>query len=155
MPMTKQQYMQALTRVVAQKSTCPRAQVGAVFINEDFEILATGYNGAPRGMPHCEDIGCDMEDGHCIATTHAEQNAIVQAAKRGTALKGSILYCTHSPCHVCAKLLTTLQVRKIVYEKRYEDPKAWKLLIDAGIHWQSWKELNRLTPNGLTEETTW
>lgn len=151
MPMTKEAYLQAVTRVVAQKSTCPRASVGAVFVNSEHEILATGYNGSPSGMPHCEDVGCDMEDGHCERTTHAEQNAIVQAAKRGTPLRDSILYCTHTPCHVCAKLLVTLKVKEIRAAKPYVDNKATTLLATARIPVTYWETLNRLTGNRLTE----
>lgn len=155
MPMTKEAYIQAITRVVAQKSTCPRAAVGAVFVNADHEILATGYNGSPRGFEHCDDVGCVMEDGHCVATTHAEQNAIVQAAKRGTVLRGATLYCTHSPCYVCAKLLVTLQVTRIFYEKAYRDDRAKDALAKAGISFMTWEDQNRLTGHRLTEGRTW
>lgn len=117
--MNRHEYLCAITRVVASKSTCPRARVGAVFTSPDGEILATGYNGAPRGMDHCDDVGCLVVDGHCVRSTHAEQNAIVQAAKRGTALRGSTLYVTHTPCAVCVKLLINLGVEKVVSGEPY------------------------------------
>lgn len=108
-----------ICKVVAEKATCSRKKVGAVFVNQEHEILATGYNGSPPGFPHCIDVGCILVDNRCIATTHAEQNAIVQAAKRGTSLKDSTLYVTMFPCFNCIKLLIGLKVRKIIYLEEY------------------------------------
>lgn len=136
---TKHEYACALARVVATKSTCPRAKVGAVFFSPDYEVLATGYNGAPRGLAHCEDKGCTMQDGHCVSSSHAELNAVTQAARRGTPLQGSILYCTHSPCNTCAKMLVNLGIKSVYYETAY-----WQgdreTLVKAGIFVASWNK---------------
>ncbi len=117
--MNKHQYICKITEVVASKSTCPRDKVGAVFVNEDFEILATGYNGAPRGIQHCQ----HDKEAPCLEAIHAEQNAIIQAAKRGTALKGSILYCTRTPCKACAMMLANLGIKEIRFKEVYREIK--------------------------------
>ena len=93
-----------IARQVATRSTCPRKHVGAVIVR-DRTILSTGYNGSIRGLPHCSDVGCLMEDGHCVATVHAEANAIIQAAKNGVAIDGAEIYTTASPCWPCFKLI--------------------------------------------------
>lgn len=135
--MNKKEYIMKITEVVASKSTCDRAFVGAVFVNDDFEILATGYNGSPKGFAHCDEIGHMLVNNHCIATIHAEQNGIVQAAKRGTSLKNSTLYCTHSPCHVCALLLINLGVKEVCYRNVYAAEQL-TVLRSAGIRVFSW-----------------
>lgn len=136
--MDKHTYICKTTETVALKSTCDRAHIGAVFINEDYEILVTGYNGAPRKHPHCDDVGHLMENNHCVRTTHAEQNAIVQAAKRGVSLKGSILYVTHSPCFICCKLLINLQVKKIFVKSFYRDRRSYEWFVQSNIPIQQW-----------------
>lgn len=118
--MDKQEYLMRIVDVVSSKSTCNRKKVGCVFVNDDHEILATGYNGAPRKMVHCEDYGCLVISGHCIRATHAEANAIAQAAKRGTALEGASLFVTMMPCHACAKMLANLKLKRIIYKEEYE-----------------------------------
>ena len=95
----------------ATRSTCPRKHVGAVIVR-DRTVLSTGYNGSMRGLPHCEDAGCVMEDGHCVTTVHAEANAILQAAKNGVAVDGAELYTTASPCWNCFKLIANAGIRK-------------------------------------------
>jgi dCMP deaminase len=137
----KHEYISQITEVVASKATCNRAMVGAVFVNDDYEILSTGYNGAPRGMNHCGGDDHLMDNGHCVRTVHAEMNAIVQAAKRGTALRGSILYCTHTPCFICAKLLINLGVKEIRAREFFKDEKAIKWLILARIPIIMWNEV--------------
>jgi len=105
-------YFMNIARQAATRSTCPRKHVGAVIVR-DRTILSTGYNGALPGLPHCEDVGCMMEDGHCVATVHAEANAVLQAAKNGVAIAGGELYTTASPCWPCFKLLATVGIRRI------------------------------------------
>lgn len=115
--MTKHEYIIKITEVVSLKATCLKTKVGATFINSDYEILATGYNGAPRGLPSCQDEKkCLLNTlGKCIRCTHAEMNGIAQAAKRGTSLNKSILYITHSPCESCANVLINVGITKIFY----------------------------------------
>src|SRR5512134_1119115 len=91
---------------VATRATCDRKHVGAVLV-KNRTILSTGYNGSIPDAPHCDDVGHLMEDGHCVRTVHAEVNAVVQAAKNGTAIDGAILYCNTFPCWPCFKLLAS------------------------------------------------
>lgn len=121
-----------IARTVATRATCPRASVGAV-LTRDKRILTTGYNGAPRGVSHCLDVGCTMVDGHCLRATHAEANAIVQGALHGVSLQGATAYCTHEPCAGCTKLLISAGVVRIVYRDAYPDPVASMLLAEAGV----------------------
>mgnify|MGYP001309321727 CR=1 FL=1 len=125
-------YFMELAEVVAKRSTCPRRHVGAVLVR-DRRILATGYNGAPPGFPHCTEEGCLMRDGHCVRAIHAEVNAIVQAALHGVTVQGSTLYTTATPCIHCAKMLIGAGVRRIVYREWYPDPLAVEFLEQAGI----------------------
>ena len=90
------QYFMQIAVQAATRSTCDRKHVGAVIV-KDKTILSTGYNGSIRGMPHCDDVGHMMENGHCVATVHAEANAIIQAAKNGAAIDGATIYVTASP----------------------------------------------------------
>src|SRR5207245_3133865 len=113
------EYFMNIARAVASRSTCSRRSVGALVVKEK-RILATGYNGAPAGLRHCDhEDGADMRDGHCARSTHAEQNAIVQAAKYGTPIDGATLYCTDQPCLTCAKLLVNAGVRRGVFGGEY------------------------------------
>ena len=98
------EYFMNIARVVATRATCDRKHVGAVLVR-DKTILSTGYNGSIRGLPHCTEAGHMMEDGHCVATVHAEANAIIQAAKNGVAIEGATIYTTASPCWPCFKLI--------------------------------------------------
>jgi dCMP deaminase len=104
----------------SQRSTCVRQQIGAVIASRDGHILSTGYNGAPRGVSHCTEVGCLKVDGHCQRAIHAEANAILQAARLGTTLRESVLITTHRPCIVCAKLLVQVGVQWILYKKPYD-----------------------------------
>ncbi len=122
------QYFMTITRHVAERSTCKRAKVGAVIVR-DKNILATGYNGAPAGMPHCIDVGCliyqsktpngDTEE-NCFRTIHAEMNAIAQAAKNGASIKDASIYITHTPCIHCLKVLVNTGIKNIYYEIPYK-----------------------------------
>jgi len=126
------EYFMEIARTVATRATCPRAAVGAVITREK-RILTTGYNGAPRGVPHCTDAGCLMVDGHCLRATHAEANAIVQGALHGVSLEGGTAYCTHEPCAGCSKLLISAGIVRIVFTNAYPDPVATLLLDEAGV----------------------
>ncbi len=121
-----------IARTVATRATCPRATVGAVLVREH-RILTTGYNGAPRGVAHCTEVGCTVINDHCQRATHAEANAIVQGALHGVGLQNATAYCTHQPCVNCSKLLISAGVVKIVYDDAYPDAVASGLLAEAGI----------------------
>ena len=122
------QYFMTITRQVAERSTCNRAKVGAVIVREK-NILATGYNGAPAGLPHCTEVGCliyesktptgEMEE-NCYRTIHAEINAIAQAAKNGVAIRDAAIYVTHTPCIHCLKVLINTGITRVFYEKAYK-----------------------------------
>jgi len=126
------EYFMQIAKQVASRSTCDRKHVGAVIVR-DRTILSTGYNGSIRGMPHCDDVGHMMENGHCIATVHAEANAIIQAAKNGTAIAGADIYVTASPCWNCFKLIANSGIKKIVYHEFYRDEKILMVAQQAGI----------------------
>lgn len=126
------EYFLQIARTVATRATCPRASVGCV-LTRAHRILTTGYNGAPRGTAHCFDAGCIVVNDHCQRATHAEANAVVQAALHGVSVAGAIAYCTHQPCVNCSKLLISAGVERIVYEDPYPDPVAEQLLREAGV----------------------
>ena len=126
------EYFMDVARTVATRATCPRASVGAVLVREH-RILTTGYNGAPRHVAHCTEVGCEMIGGHCVRSTHAEANAVVQAALHGVGVEGATAYCTHQPCVHCAKLLISAGIVRIVYGEPYIDPFAQALLAEAGV----------------------
>lgn len=132
--LTLDDYMLGVARLVAQRSTCDRLSAGAVLV-QDKRIIATGYNGAPPGMPHCDDAGHEMADGHCIRTCHAEENCILQSARvGGAATKGATLYCTHSPCYQCFKRLLVGGVARIVCHEPYRDAERLEALCnESGI----------------------
>jgi len=125
-------YFMQIAVQVATRSTCDRKHVGAVIVR-DKTILSTGYNGSVRGMPHCDDVGHMMEDTHCIATVHAEANAIIQAAKNGTAIDGADIYVTASPCWNCFKLIANSGIRRIFYLEFYRDERVLTVAAQAGI----------------------
>lgn len=124
-------YFLKIARDVATRATCPRRSVGAVVVL-DKRILTTGYNGAPHGLPHCTEVGCKMQDGHCIRTLHAEQNAIVQGALNGVTLRGATLYVTCQPCNNCAKMIINAGIVKVVFDGDYPDPFAMELFEQSG-----------------------
>lgn len=113
------EYFMEITQIVAQRSTCDRAFVGCVLVNSDHRIVSTGYNGTASGNPHCIDVGHRMRDGHCIATIHAEMNALLYCAKEGIPAKGSICYVTHFPCLNCTKALIQAGISAIYYHEAY------------------------------------
>lgn len=119
-------------REVASRSTCPRKHVGAVVVR-DKTILATGYNGSVRGLPHCEEAGCMIEDGHCVRTIHAETNALIQAAKHGTRLEDAAIYVTASPCWNCFKFIANTGIQRIVFGEFYRDPRIFEVARELRI----------------------
>ena len=121
-----------IAKEAATRSTCDRKHVGAV-IARDKTILSTGYNGSIRGMPHCDEVGHLMEDGHCVATIHAETNAILQAAKNGVRLEGSEVFITASPCWSCFKMLANTGIKKIYYGEFYRDERIFDVAKKLGI----------------------
>jgi dCMP deaminase len=135
------QYFMTITRQVAERSTCTRAKVGAVIVR-DKNILATGYNGAPAGLPHCTDVGClvytsrtpsgELEE-NCFRTIHAEINAIAQAAKNGAGIRDADIYITHTPCIHCLKVLINTGIRRVYYEHEYKRPTLDDILKHATV----------------------
>ena len=127
-----EQYFMNIAKEVATRSTCDRKHVGALIVR-DKTILSTGYNGSIRGMPHCDDTGHMMEDGHCVATIHAETNAILQAAKNGVMIDGGEIYITASPCWPCFKMLANAGIKKIFYGEFYRDQRIFDVAKKIGI----------------------
>lgn len=124
---TWDEYFMKLVDEVAQRATCDRGKSGCIIV-KDKRILCSGYVGSPPGFPHCDEVGHDLRkfidaDGrvrqHCVRTIHAEQNAICQAAKYGIPLKGTTLYCTMEPCRVCAMLIISVGIERVVAKRRY------------------------------------
>ena len=130
---TRTEMLMRTAAVISARGTCTRAFVGAVLAKEG-RIISTGYVGAPAGLPHCTDVG-DEEgpDGGCTRTVHAEANAIAFAARAGTSTDGSELYCTHSPCLGCAKLIINAGITAVYFENYYRDLAGLTLLDDARI----------------------
>ena len=114
-----QEYFMNLAMTVSQRGTCDRAYVGCVIVNKENRIVSTGYNGSIKGNPHCDEIGHTMRDGHCIATIHAEMNALLYCAKEGISVNGCIAYVTHFPCLNCTKSLIQAGISKIYYNSAY------------------------------------
>jgi dCMP deaminase len=125
-------YFMDIAFQVARRSTCPRASVGAVIVR-DKRILTTGYNGSPRGLPHCTEAGCLIINGHCVRTLHAEQNAIIQGALHGVDVSHSVLYVTHQPCLNCAKMIINAGIDRVVYAGDYPDEIARSFLEQAHV----------------------
>ncbi len=132
-------YFMQIAHLVATRATCPRRSVGAILVR-DRRILATGYNGAPSGVAHCPDLGPDrdwpagcLRAGHCIRALHAEQNALLQAARNGTAIEGAEVYVTCQPCNTCAKMLINAGVRRVVFEGDYPDDFSLELFRETGM----------------------
>jgi dCMP deaminase len=133
-------YFMEIANVVSKRSTCLRHKNGAVLVR-DKHILSTGYNGAPRGLPHCSEVGCLREkmkipsgQRHELCRgAHAEANAIIQAALHGISTANSIMYSTHQPCVLCSKLIINARITEVIYAHPYADDLAVKLLNSAGV----------------------
>ena len=126
------EYFMDVARVVATRSTCDRAMVGAVIV-KDRHILTTGYNGSPRGLPHCDEVGHLIVDDHCVRTVHAECNSIIQAALHGVSTKGTTMYATHLPCLLCAKMIVNAGVVRVIYETEYRNQHIEEFFAQAGV----------------------
>jgi dCMP deaminase len=122
----------AIAQQVATRSTCDRKHVGAVIVR-DRMILTTGYNGSIRGLAHCDDVGHLMEDNHCVRTTHAEANALVQAARNGVSVDGAGIYVTASPCFGCFKLIGNSGLSRIVFGEFYRDDRIFDFSRQLGL----------------------
>lgn len=126
--------------LVSRRSTCLRRKVGTVLVRDN-QILSTGYNGSPKGIAHCAEVGCLREQMKLPAGSnhelcrgvHAEQNAIIQAGLNGSSTRGATLYCTHQPCSICARLIINAEIKTIYVASTYPDSLAEKLLSEAGI----------------------
>src|SRR5204863_10044850 len=132
-------YFMQIASVVASRATCDRKHVGALLVRDRI-ILSTGYNGSIRGMPHCDEAGHMLENGHCVATIHAEANAILQAAKNGVRIEGADIYTTASPCWPCFKLIANAGLKRIVFGEFYRDERIFSVAQKIGI------ELVKLEP---------
>lgn len=136
------EYFLKITEMVASRGSCDRGRTGCV-ITRDRRIVSTGYVGAPSGLPHCDEVGHEIhtvihEDGtqsdHCIRTTHAEQNAICEAARMGIALEGGTLYCKMAPCYACAKMIINAGIKRVVCAKDYHaSARSKDVFKEAGI----------------------
>ncbi len=120
------EYFMNIAKVVASRSTCDRKFVGAVIVR-DKTILSTGYNGSIRKLEHCDEVGHLMENGHCVATIHAEANAILQAAKNGVRIEGATIYTSASPCWPCFKMICNAGIVRICYGEFYRDHRIFEV----------------------------
>jgi dCMP deaminase len=142
-------YFMEIAEVVASRSTCLRRKAGAIFV-KDKQILSTGYNGVPKGLPHCEETGCpraDLPSGthhELCRAVHSEQNAIVQAAIHGVCIDGATLYCTHKPCTICTKMLINAGIARVVYREDYPDDGSLKFFEQAGIIVRKLKNISKI-----------
>lgn len=147
-------YFLQIAHLVKTRATCPRRQVGAVIVR-DRRILATGYNGAPRGLSHCPEngphqdwpSGC-MRAGHCIRSLHAEQNALLQAAMIGIACDGATMYVTCQPCNMCAKMIINAGIKEVIYEGDYPDEFSLELFRESGLQVFRYLAGERVLVNG-------
>ncbi len=143
------EYFMEMTKLTAKRSTCLRRQVGAVLV-KDTRVIATGYNGAPSGVTHCEVTGClrqklnvpSGERHELCRGLHGEQNAIIQAALHGVSTEGATIYCTTKPCSICTKMIINAKISRIVYEEHYDDALADELLKDTDIRVLKFKKEN-------------
>tara|TARA_B100000749_G_C18275411_1_gene402086 strand:- start:2 stop:430 length:429 start_codon:yes stop_codon:yes gene_type:complete len=125
-------YFMNIANEVATRSTCDRKHVGAVIVR-DKTILSTGYNGSIRGLPHCDEVGHEMENDHCIRTIHAEANAIVQAARNGVQIDNTEIFITASPCYDCFKMIANAGIKIIYYSEFYREERIITHAKELGI----------------------
>jgi dCMP deaminase len=134
------EYFLKITKVIAERATCVKRKVGAVIV-KDNQILATGYNGSPKGFKHCEEVGCirkqmEVPSGwrhELCRGLHAEQNAIIQAAWHGIKIQGGTMYCTNQPCVICVKMMINAGIKKLVYIGDYPDELAQEMLSQSSV----------------------
>ncbi|MBP9676757.1 MAG: cytidine/deoxycytidylate deaminase family protein [Anaerolineaceae bacterium] len=126
-------YFMKIAYAVSERSTCDRAFVGSLLVL-DKRILTTGFNGSPKGQPHCDEVGHLLVEGHCVRTIHAETNAIIQAALHGVSTRGATCYVTHFPCIACTKALINAGITRLVYDVAYRiDDNALEFLRQAEV----------------------
>ena len=135
------EYFMQMAELTAKRSTCLRRNVGAIIVN-DKHIITTGYNGAPKGLPHCEELGGCLrqklgvpsgERHELCRALHAEQNAIIQAATLGQSIEGATIYVTHQPCIICAKMIINAGISRIVVRSGYPDKMAEDMAREANL----------------------
>ena len=134
------EYFMEMAELARQRSTCQRRHVGAVIV-KDNRVIATGYNGVPRGIRHCEETGClrqqlNVPSGkmhELCRGLHAEQNAIIQAACMGSSIEGGTLYCTTQPCVICTKMIINAGIKRVVIKESYPDALAQEMAAEAGL----------------------
>ena len=144
---TWDEYFINIANLVSTRSTCLRRDVGAVVVKNK-QVLTTGYNGAPAGVRHCDEVGCMREkmgipsgERHELCRAlHAEQNAFLQAARHGISLDGATIYMTTQPCSICAKMIINVGIKKVVFEGDYPDEFAVELLEEAGVILEKFKK---------------
>lgn len=146
------EYFMRIALQVATRATCDRKHVGAVIVRDRF-ILSTGYNGSVPKLPHCDEAGHLMEDGHCVRTVHAEANAICQAARNGVRIEDASIYVTASPCFTCFKLCASAGITTIVYGEFYRDQRIFEFARDAGIELRHFDVRRLLGPQKESEES--
>lgn len=133
-------YFMAIVKIIASRGTCDRLYAGSVLV-KDNRIIATGYNGSPPGLPHCNDVGHLLEEGHCVRTIHGEHNSLLQAARlSSTNTEGSTMYTKYSPCIHCAKYVIACGVKRVVIGKVYRNPQALDMMKEAGVQVDLYKE---------------
>ena len=125
-------YFMNIAAEVATRSTCDRKNVGAVIVRGK-TILSTGYNGSVKGMAHCDEVGHEMYNGHCVRTIHAEVNAVAQAARNGVRVDQSEIYVTASPCYDCFKIIVNAGINSIYFGEFYRDKRIEELAMAANI----------------------
>lgn len=129
------EYFISIVKLIGKRATCPRKQVGAVIVKNS-QIISTGYNGAPKGFEHCNDVGCMVIDNHCQRVVHAEMNALLQAGKEAN---GATLYCTCLPCAICFKLCIQAGIQRIVYIENYKKNEVEYWIENSKIEMIQWK----------------
>lgn len=135
-----QEYFMKMAFLAASRSTCLRRAVGAALVRDN-QLISTGYNGSPKGIAHCAETGClrvqmkvaSGEKHELCRGVHAEQNAIIQAAINGSSTRGAVLYCTHQPCSICARMIINAEIKTVYIAHAYPDELATKLFVEAGI----------------------
>lgn len=129
----RDEWLMRIALITAERSTCSRAQVGAIVVNEG-RIISTGYNGAPSGMDHCGHPEVEPPETGCKKAVHAEANAIAAAAKLGIATQDAVMYTTLSPCYTCAQLIINAGIGEVVFFESYRDSAGWELLQRGGVN---------------------
>ncbi len=136
------EYFMEMAELTSTRSTCLRRQVGAIIV-KDKHIIATGYNGAPKGLPHCEELGGCLREKLQIPSgerhelcraLHAEQNAIIQAATLGQSIEGATMYITHQPCVICSKMIINAGIKRVVVKNGYPDKLAQEMIEESNLN---------------------